>query len=186
MDTDRDKILDAADALFYAHGIQVVSMDRIRDASGVPLKRLYRCFPSKGAIVEAYLHRRDRLSRTALEEFLADYTSPNAQILALFDWLYAWIEQPGFRGCAFNNAFGELGGEAEAVTRAVQDHKSALHARFHDLVRETEAPDPKELTSQLVVLFDGVITVASHSGSPEPAHHARTAMEALLSARAPA
>lgn len=56
----RTRLLDAAEALFYAEGVQAVGMDRIRTASGVPLKRLYRVFPAKDALVEAYLDRRDR------------------------------------------------------------------------------------------------------------------------------
>ncbi|WP_432074630.1 hypothetical protein [Streptomyces wuyuanensis] len=34
-------------------------MDAVRSASGVTLRRLYQAFPSKGALVEAYLLRRD-------------------------------------------------------------------------------------------------------------------------------
>lgn len=32
----RTRLLDAAEELFYRHGIQAVGMDRIRTASGVP------------------------------------------------------------------------------------------------------------------------------------------------------
>src|SRR5690242_6023198 len=55
----RTLLLDAAEELFYAHGIQAVGMDRIRERSQVPLKRLYRVFPAKEALVAAYLERRD-------------------------------------------------------------------------------------------------------------------------------
>src|SRR5262249_60990406 len=55
----RDRALAAAGRLFYARGITAVGMDDIRDASGVPLKRLYQCFPSKDRLVAAYLGRRD-------------------------------------------------------------------------------------------------------------------------------
>lgn len=174
------RVLDAADALFYAHGVQAVGIDRIRDASGVSLKRLYQCFPSKGAIVEAYLRRRDQVSRAALEEHIAGYATPREQLLGIFEWLEAWFRQPGFRGCAFNNAFGELGPGSAAVAEVVREHKAALRARFLRLAEAVGAADPERVTAQIVLLFDGAITVATVTGTPDAALQARDAADALL------
>lgn len=182
-DTIKTRVLDAADALFYAHGVQAVGMDRIREASGVSLKRLYRHFPSKGALVEAYLRRRDRRSRAALEEYVATRSTPEDQILAVFDWLYTWFAQPDFRGCAFNNAFGELGADSAAVAAAVYDHKAAVRQYLLGLVQATCAADPDSMAGQLVVLLDGATSVAAVAGTPEPARQARAAAAALLAAR---
>lgn len=176
------RVLDAADALFYAHGIQAVSVDRIRDASGVSLKRLYQCYPSKNSIVEAYLRRRDEVSRAALEEHLAGYDSPREKLLGVFQFLHGWFLQPGFRGCAFNNAFAELGADWEAVAEVVRAHKAALRVRFLGLVKEVGVADPEALTDQIAVLFDGAITVATNAGTPEAALRARDAVAALLDA----
>jgi AcrR family transcriptional regulator len=176
------RVLDAADELFYAHGVQAVGIDRIRDASGVSLKRLYQCFPSKGAIVEAYLRRRDEVSRAALEEHLTGYGTPREQLLGMFTWLHAWFQQPGFRGCAFNNAFGELGAGSEAVAHVVRGHKAALRARILSMVEGTGVAEPERVTAQIVVLFDGAITVATVTDSPEAALQARDAVEVLLGA----
>lgn len=52
--------LAAADRLFYAKGIQAVGMDELRTASGISLKRLYKLFPCKDAIVEQFLLARHR------------------------------------------------------------------------------------------------------------------------------
>ena len=41
------QVVEAADRLFYEHGIRAVGMAQIRDASGVSLKRLYQLFPAK-------------------------------------------------------------------------------------------------------------------------------------------
>ncbi|OEU92145.1 TetR family transcriptional regulator [Streptomyces abyssalis] len=176
------RVLDAADALFYAQGVQAVGMDRIRDASGVPLKRLYRCFPSKGALVEAYLRRRDKIARGSMEEHADSLSSPDEKILGIFEWLHTVVSEPGFRGCAFNNAFGELGSHSAAVTAIVQGHKAALRRFFSGLVHDAKAPDPEGLTTQLLVLFDGAITVAAITDTPAPALRARDAAAALLAA----
>ncbi|WP_326690634.1 TetR/AcrR family transcriptional regulator [Streptomyces sp. NBC_01795] len=179
--TVETRVLSAADALFYQHGVQAVGMDRIRDASGVSLKRIYQCFPSKGALVEAYLRRRDRWARTALEEHVARHVDSEERLLAVFDWLHDWFEGPDFHGCAFINAFGELGSGSQGVADAVRDHKAAVHQYLSDLVHETGAAEPDGLAAQLVLLLDGAMSTASITDSPAPARQARAAARTLLS-----
>ncbi|BCI85831.1 hypothetical protein NIIDMKKI_10370 [Mycobacterium kansasii] len=107
---DRDNVLAAADRLFNDRGVQAVGIDDIRDAAGVPLKRLYREFPSKAHLVRAVLQRRDADIRQAIVTFVeARAAEPRFQILAVFDFLYEWFSQPDFRGCMFINTAGELG-----------------------------------------------------------------------------
>lgn len=110
LDEARTRILDAAEKLFYGRGIQAVGMDELRTAAGVSLKRLYQCFPAKHDLVEAYLRRRDTRWRTALAQYVdAHADGPADRPLAVFDWLGDWFAEDGFRGCAFINAYGELG-----------------------------------------------------------------------------
>ncbi|WP_028921552.1 TetR/AcrR family transcriptional regulator [Pseudonocardia acaciae] len=177
------RLLDAADALFYDRGIQAVGMDEIRAASGVSLKRLYRCFPSKERLVVAYLRRRDLRWREDLAGFVEQCGRPDERVLAVFDWLYEWFSRPGFRGCAFLNSFGELGATAPAVAEAARDHKHLLQRYLTGLARDTGTPDPAALAAQLLVLIDGAISVAAVTADPTAAHHARTAAKALLSGR---
>ena len=81
------RLLDAAERLFYDRGVQAVGMDEIRAASGVSLKRLYQCFPSKQDLVVGYLRRRDGRWCTALAESVAASTDdPAARVLADIDW----------------------------------------------------------------------------------------------------
>ncbi|WP_420158912.1 TetR/AcrR family transcriptional regulator [Nocardiopsis sp. CNT-189] len=180
--TDRARVLEAADALFYAHGIQAVGMDRIRDAARVPLKRLYRAFPSKTALVEAYLRYRDTRSRAALREHTDGVPDPRERILAVFDWLQAWCGQPEFRGCAFSNAYGELGEDADPVYRAVRDHMDAVGEQLHALAAATTAPDPDALARQLHILVAGTLSLSAVQQSSEPAVQARAAARAILEA----
>lgn len=183
MDADdlaRAQVLDAADRLFYAHGIRAVGMDRIRDASGVPFRRLYRCFPSKDELVAAYLRRRDRLARQALRKHVARYRNPRDRLLSVFDWLHDWFGQAGFRGCAFTNAFSEVGADNRGAARAVRNHQKAIRAYLRELAEAAGAAEPDDLADQLLVLVAGALNTALISGTPEPARHARAAAVALL------
>lgn len=172
------RVLDAVEALFYEKGVQAVGMDAVRAASGVSLKRLYALFPSKADLVEAYLRRRDTGWRRRLSEYADARPSPDARILAVFDWLHLWFGEPGFRGCAFVNSFGELGATSPAVACLVRLHKDEFRRYVAALVADAGHPAP--LTDHLVLLAEGAITTAAISGSTEPGLRAREAAHILL------
>jgi hypothetical protein len=88
----------------------------VRAAAGVSLERLYQLYPSKEHLVAADPDARDERWRGPLADHVAaNGGSPREQLLAAFDWLGLWFAEPDFRGCAFINAFGELGGSAPLV-----------------------------------------------------------------------
>lgn len=179
-ETARVRLLDAADALFYARGIQTVGMDDIRTASGVALKRLYQVFPAKDQLVEAYLERRDTRWRARLAEYVEAVAGPSEKILAVFDWLEQWFGEPGFRGCAWINSHGELGAVSETVARQARLHKGAFRTYFAGLV--SEAGLPADLADQLVLLAEGAMATAGIFGRTDAARQARTAAETLIRA----
>ncbi len=180
--TASEKVLDAAEELYYSRGVQAVGMDAVRTASGVSLKRLYQLYPSKGELVDAYLRRRDARLLRRLAEYVdaAPATGPVDQVLAVFDWLYEWFSEPDYRGCAFINAYGELGATSPAVAEAARAHKEAFQHYLTGLV--TAAGLPAAPAGQLALLAEGAITTAAISRSPEPARQAREAARILLSA----
>lgn len=78
--------MEAAEDFFYARGIQAVTMDEIRAASGVSLKRLYALFPSKSALVHACLEARDARWRARLAAYVDSRPGPpQDRVLAVFD-----------------------------------------------------------------------------------------------------
>lgn len=177
-ETAQAKALDAAEELFYTRGIQTVGMDDIRGASGVSLKRLYQLFPAKEQLIEAYLERRDARWRGRLAEYVARCDDPRRRPLAVFDWLERWFAEPGFHGCAWVNAYGELGAVSERVARQARQHKEAFARYLAGLV--ADAGLPAELAGQLYLLAEGAMVTAGIFGRPDPAARARAAASALL------
>lgn len=167
----RARLLDAAEELFYRHGIQAVGMDRIRTASGVPLKRLYRLYPAKEALLTACLERRDRRWLESLRTAASAPAAPRERVLAVFDWLADWFGEPGFRGCAFLNTYGELGAAAPDIVRV---HKAELRTLLGGLT------DDPALADRLLILTEGATTVAALDPGPEPARRAREIAELLM------
>ncbi|MFI9611774.1 TetR/AcrR family transcriptional regulator [Streptomyces sp. NPDC052023] len=176
----RERALDAAEQLFYGRGVQSVGMDDVRGASGVSLKRLYQLFPAKEQLVVAYLERRDMRWRGRLEEYVGGRAEPRERILAVFDWLAEWFGEEDFRGCAWINAYGELGAVSGRVAEQVRAHKQAFHEYVGALV--AGAGLPAALTGPLVLLAEGAMVTAGITGSAEPAAQAREGALLLLTA----
>jgi AcrR family transcriptional regulator len=177
-DTARIRLLEAADELFYTRGIQAVGMDAIRDASGVSLKRLYQVFPAKEQLIEAYLDHRDAKWRGRLAEHVAAVDDTQERILAVFDWLRDWFGQPSFRGCAWINAFGELGAMSDAVAEAVRRHKSLFREYLQELLDDAGYDAP--LVDALFLLAEGAMTTAGIFKDPAPAEQAKATARQLL------
>jgi AcrR family transcriptional regulator len=178
--TAETRLLDVAEELFYERGVRAVGMDDIRAASGVSLKRLYQVFPAKERLVEAVLERRSNRGMAELVRFANSFPTPRDQILGVFDYLYKRGTEPGFRGCAFINSFGEMGGVSEPVADIARGNKLGLREYLGDLVAAAGLPAP--LTDQLVVLANGAMSTAGILNSPEPAIHAKNAAAVLLDA----
>jgi AcrR family transcriptional regulator len=179
----RDRALDAAEKLFYARGVQCVGMDELRGASGVSLKRLYQLFPAKEQLVAACLARRDERWRGCLAAHVAQQRDPLERIPAVFDWLEGWFGEAGFRGCAWINAYGELGATSALVAEQVRAHKAAFRDYLASLV--AAAGLPAALAGPLFLLAEGAMTTAGITGSTQPAAEAREAARALVAAAGP-
>src|SRR5215213_3143955 len=174
----RERVVDAADALFYARGIRAVGMDDVRTAAGVSLKRLYSLFPGKDSLVLAVLHKRHAMWTDGLTAAVGAVDDPRAKLLAVYDYLARWFAEDTFRGCGFINAFGELGPTSPEVAAYAREHKQSFQAEIARLVAEAGF-DPA-LAPQLAILAEGAQTTAAIEGSPEAATHARRAAETLI------
>lgn len=179
----REQVLDAAAALFYAHGVRAVSVDAVVAASGLSKMTLYRYFPSKDELVAAYLEQRDEhrarwfIARTAE---LAD--SPREQLVAMFDALREWFHELDYRGCAFLNTSAEYPEADHPVRSVITRHKQRIRAFIADRVEQAGLGHDGELAEALFLLMDGATVTAQWERSPRAADAARWAADALVRA----
>jgi AcrR family transcriptional regulator len=177
--TARERLLDAADRLFYEEGVHAVGIDRVLEQSGVAKGSLYYNFGSKDDLVRTYLENRHAKWVARINDELATAATPADKILGIFDALAALFAQPNFRGCAFINAAAEAPpGSSEEL--AVGDFRTWLHDLFATLVTEAGYHDPGKLTAQLVILYDGANISAQLDHTPTAATAARDAAASLL------
>lgn len=176
----RERILEAAEQLYYAKGFAAVGMDELRQHAEVSLRRLYGEFPSKSDIVMAVLARKHERWSRELDAFLAEEPDPARRVLGIYDFLADWFRADDFRGCGFINAFGELGGQDEDVAAAVREHKASFQRRVAELVADMGGTPA--LAAQLAIIAEGAQTTAAISHDPEVAGQARAAAQTLISA----
>ena len=186
VESARERLLAAADELFYSEGVHVVGIDRIVERAGVAKASLYSTFGSKDGLVRAYLeeHFRDRQGRVA--RILAAHETPRDRILGIFDELAAALGGTAFRGCRFIMATAEArpGDASEAVA---EEYRAWLRSVFTDLAEAAGASDPKGLGRQLALLYDGAAVAARMDEDRRGAATAmRSAVLALLDAAIPA
>lgn len=175
--------MDAADKLFYTHGINATGVDAIIETAGVARMSFYNHFRGKDALVAAYLEGRDIRWRTTLEQHIgAAGDDPRAQLLAVFDALREWHTDPRFRGCSFANATAELADAAHPARAIVAAHKTALRDRMTGLAHATGHADPDRLVDQLLILFEGATTTQALGTVTDAVETARTTARALVHA----
>jgi AcrR family transcriptional regulator len=177
----RERLLAAADELFYENGINTVGIDRVIERAGVAKASLYDCFGSKDELVRSYLQARSEARRARINERLSQYDTPEEKILSIFDLLGELASQPGFRGCAFVRA-GADAGSSDRVKSVCEESRGFILGKFTDLARETGASEPELLGKQLVLLYDGASIAAHLDGNHNAVSTARSLAAQMLSA----
>ena len=178
----RDRILKAADSLFYRRGIIQTSIDEVAERAKVSKKTVYYHYATKKALVEAYLAKRDEATLDWLKaKAEAAGPAPLQQLTGLFDALAAWSATSAFNGCPFLRGAVELSGSANKSTLSLgARHKQRHLSWMTDLARRADAHDPDTLGRQLLLLTDGAIAEALVTGDPAYFAAARNAAAALL------
>jgi AcrR family transcriptional regulator len=182
----RERLLAAADELFYSEGVHVVGIDRIVERAGVAKASLYSTFGSKDELVRAYLeeHFQDRQRRVA--RIRAAHETPRGAIEGVFAELDGALAGSAFRGCRFIMATAEArpGDASEAVA---EEYRVWLRTVFSDLAEAAGASDSRGLGRQLALLYDGAAVAARMDQDRKGAASAmRSAVVALLDAAIPA
>jgi AcrR family transcriptional regulator len=175
----RERLLAAADELFYEEGVNLVGIDRVIERAGVAKASLYDCFGSKEELIRSYLQQRHEERQARVLDRVARYATPREKILAVFDSMVEATAKPGFRGCAFARASAEA--RPGSSVKAMCDESRAWNLwLFADLAKKAGASDPDRLAQQLRLLYDGASLSAHVDRSSTAAAAARALAEIVL------
>lgn len=175
----RTRLLDAAEALFYAEGIHAVGIDRVLERAGVAKASLYTTFGSKDALVAAYLEARRQGRQQRLVAAMDQAPTARLRILSMFDVLARNVAEPDYRGCAFARVAVEA--EPGGAVRGVCDTARAwLYGQFREQAQLAGAPNAVQLARQLHMIYDGAAVSASVDGYRDAGTEAREMVVLLL------
>ena len=197
------RLLDAASDLFYLRGVRAVGVDLIAETAGTTKKTLYDRFGSKDALVALYLLRRAHRWREHLLTRLADAGVTDADlaapgtgqvgrdgvghadgrrrermVLLVFDALQSWMGTQR-RGCAFVNAYAELGDSGHPAVPVIRAEKAWMRTLFDAL---TGDPD---VGAHVHLIYEGTLVLLTAGADPEAAAEARRAVRSVMARVAP-
>ena len=157
----RERIIQAANALFYNEGIRRVSVDEVAAKAGLTKRTLYYHFRSKDDLVAAYLAARDQPNLALFRTWFGDAGGGvPAKVEAIFRNLARSARHPKWKGCGFLRTSAELANlPGHPAIKIGAAHKK----KFEDWLRVTFAAegvaDPLQLARQILLLLDGSFAV---------------------------
>ena len=176
----RERILDTAYELFSRHGIRAVGVDQVIERAGVAKATLYRHFPSKDELVLAFLRRREKVWTIGWVEAEAKRggSTPEEQLLAIFDAFDGWFRRDDFEACSFINVLLEMGPEHPASTASI-GHLENIRSIVGRLAEEAGLRDPDSFARSWHILMKGSI-VSAAEGDTEAARRAKLMARRLI------
>jgi AcrR family transcriptional regulator len=176
----RDRILESAYGLFAQRGIRDVGIDEVIERAGVAKATLYRHFPSKDDLALAFLGlREERWTRDFVQaEAKRRGSTPEEQLLAIFDAFDEWFRRDDFEACSFINVLLEMRAE-HPVGNASVDHLANIRAFVAGLAEEAGLRDPDSFARSWHILMKGSIVAASE-GDVDAARRAKAMARTLL------
>jgi AcrR family transcriptional regulator len=177
----RERLLAAADELFYNEGVHTVGIDRVIDQAGVAKASLYNTFGSKDELVRAYLQGRQASVTLRIMQAVERYATPRERLLAVFEGQGELFAQPGYRGCAFARASAESH-PGDLAEQAADEYRRWVRALLTELAAQAGVAEPEVLARQLHLLYEGSGQSARMDRDPSAAAAARAAAAVLLDA----
>ena len=156
-----DRILAVAYELFSTRGVRDVGVNELIERSGVAKATFYRHFPSKDSLVFAFLEQRDKQWTVdgILSEARRRGSTPQEQLLAIFDVFGDWFRREDFEACSFVRVMLEMG-PAHPLGRASIDYLAKIRGHVQDVAEEAGLVRPEEFAQSLLILMKGSIIQA--------------------------
>ena len=177
----RERILDSAYELFSTHGVRAVGVDDVILRAAVAKATLYRHFPSKDALVLAFLDRREEVWTRGWIEIEARKRGATARdrLLAIFDLFDEWFRREDFEGCPFVNVLVESASRDSLVARACAAHLERIRDILRAFAVDAGLRDVDNFAHAFHILMKGAVAHAEE-GDLEAAKRAQSMARDLI------
>lgn len=180
----RDRILDAANRLFYVEGIRATSVDAIVEKAGVTKNTLYYHFKSKDDLVTEYLTSRDQPNLKIFETWFENAEGDiAAKVEAIFLEVSKSARHPKWKGCGFLRTAAELANmPGHPAMKIGSGHKKKFEDWLASKLTTNQIDNPQAIARQVVLLMDGAFSTMLIHRDPAYAEEAGRAAKSIIRA----
>lgn len=175
----RERLIEAAKEVIYAHSYEAVSVDELCAAAGVNKSSFYHFFSSKQDLVLVALESQWQwFEEKVLKPTFADHLPPQERMVRFFDLVLEQQQaqkQTGghMRGCPIGNLTLEMSTQDELIRARVEQFFRAWLRYFERMLDEAKAQgivpatlDPAVTAQALLAYFEGVVLLAKGRNDP--------------------
>jgi AcrR family transcriptional regulator len=179
----RERALRCASDLFYREGVRAIGVDLIVARTGIAKTSLYRYFPTKDALVAAFLEQEDVDFWSCWDAATArGHGDPRRELMEQLRWIAERLGRDNYRGCPQLNVSAEFSNPEHPARQVAKTHKQEMVRRLTELVRRLSAKEPRRLGLQLALLINGAFVSSSIVPAKQAHDILRSAADALLAA----
>lgn len=180
----RERILAAASLLFGERGVAQTGVDSLIEAAGVAKATFYRHFPSKEALVVAWLEDpRTRWLDRVRAEAEARAAEPAEVVPRFFEAVAEWLEDGDFIGCPYLNTAFEVSGSESPVAEASRSYLAEIGDYLAGQLAAAGYAGADHLGPEVHALLAGGISLGVANRSTKHLFAARDATVRLLAGR---
>lgn len=174
----KDRILNAAENLFFQEGINITGVDRVASSAGVSIVTLYKHFGSKDNLLREVLDRRLTEWTAHWDAALAAADSPQARLLAIFDAIETFRAAAGAtQWCCFLATASErpapAPGSKDPVFDLIRQDTDMVTERLIAFAEDARCPSPEAGAASVLLLYNGVLSSLLRGAPIEPVAQAR-------------
>jgi AcrR family transcriptional regulator len=147
--SNRNRIIEAANTLFYHRGYNQTSFHEIADATGIPKGNFYYYFRSKDELLKAVIDERVARIERMLAEWDGQSADPRARLARFVQMLVGNCDELVRYGCPLGSLNAELGKTQPALKIQAQKLFDVLLAW---IARQLEALGFKEARARALAL----------------------------------
>ncbi len=166
-DALRQRIVTAADQLFYRHGYENTSFSDIADAVGISRGNFYYHFKTKDEILDAVIDHRVKDIEIMLNEWAAENPDPRQRILHYIDILTNNQNDIKSHGCPIGTLCTELAKLQHDMQRNANEMLTVMRDWLTIQLKELGVgKDARQVAMHLLARSQGIATITNAFDDP--------------------
>ncbi|WNG42494.1 TetR/AcrR family transcriptional regulator [Archangium minus] len=176
----RERILEAAEELFYREGIRGVGVEAIAARAETTKMALYRHFESKDALVAEWLRLMAAQDEAVFDRLESEHPGdPRAQLLGWAQVIAGRLSE-GYRGCPLINSLAELPDKNHPARQVIEAHKARHARKLAALCTLAGIPEPEAAASEILFVLEGAQVSAQCMGAAKVGERLMRIVKAIV------